>query len=336
MIKAAALLLAAATAACSVDSVRPEVDTGASAPAAVLEESPHAGLPAERQLQLVRQTLERYADFAVAEREGWSSFGGDEPLMGEHWYPPEELGWPDYQGERAEFDFTKPSNLMYTEIGGEKVLTGAAFVVRLREGEAVPEGFTGDRDNWHVHDFVAAIDAATEERPFLRWLAKGWLDRTYFSKGDDRGRLAMVHAWAALPNPDGPFADHNRLLGYMKHGLPVSYAEGASLDAAMGLAIAADGGCDAHLDGRLWIADAGGKTKRAVKDACEAAATDVRAAISEHGDHPHMLNAAAERAWNRFDSVWMDMLSPEERRRIAMMSEHGEGAHGDHGGHEEH
>ena len=144
----------------------------------------------------------------------------------------------------------------------------------------------------------------------------------------------MVHAWAALPNPDGAYADHNRVIGYLKHALPVAYAESAGLDAAMGLAIAAEGGCEGHLEGRLWLADVNGKTKRAIENSCKGAANRARLAIRDHRGDPRRLNTAAARAWNSFDGVWMNLLSPEERRRIAMMSEHDDGAHGDHGGHD--
>lgn len=285
---------------------------------------------AQRQVAQVARAIEKYKNFSVTEAEGWRKFGDDEPLMGEHWYPPESLGWEEYLGSDARLDFARPSNLMYTEIGGEKVLTGVAFVARLAEGERVPEGFAGSADKWHVHDFVRAVNAATEERPLLRWLANWWLDANYRNKGDDRGRLAMVHVWASLPNPDGPFADHNRLLPYMKLGLPTEYAHGGSVDAALGLNLATEGGCDAAAGGKLWIANAKRKQERAIKSACQQAARDVSAALRDHREHPAMLNAAAERAWRGFDAVWNRTLTPVQRERVAAISEHGEGAHGGH------
>lgn len=290
----------------------------------------HVSPAAQRQIAQVADAIEKYKDFSVAEREGWRKFGDDEPLMGEHWYPPESLGWEEYLGSDARLDFTRPSNLMYTEIGGEKVLTGVAFVARLADGERVPEGFAGSGDKWHVHDFVRAVNAATQERPLLRWLANWWLDANYFSKGDDRGRLAMVHVWASLPNPDDPFADHNRLLPYMKLGLPAEYARGASVDAALGLNLATDGGCDVAAGGKLWIANAKRNQERAIKDACQQAARDVSAALRDHREHPAMLNAAAEDAWRGFDAVWNRTLTPVQRERIAAISEHGDDAHGGH------
>ncbi|WP_228242794.1 hypothetical protein [Porphyrobacter sp. GA68] len=290
---------------------------------------------AQREIAVVARAVERYKDFSVAQAEGWRKLGDDEPLMGEHWYPPESVGWEEYLGSDAKLDFSRPSNLMYTQINGEKVLTGVAFIVRLADGETVPEGFTGTADKWHVHDFVRAVNAATQERPLLRWLANWWLEANYFSKGDARGRLAMLHVWATLPNPDGVFADHNRLLPYMKLDLPTRYASGASLDAARGLNLATPGGCDAAAGGKLWIANAKRQQERAIRTSCQTAVRRVEAALREHGEHPAMLNAEAERAWRSFDAVWNATLSPEQRERVAAISEHGSehGAGDAHDGH---
>lgn len=279
------------------------------------------------QIHAVARAVERYKDFDVAKAEGWTKFGDDEALMGEHWSPPKKLGWPDLQGSDARIDWSKPANLMYTDIAGKKTLTGVAFVVRLAEGEAMPEGFAGASDRWHAHDFEKAINAATETRPLLRWLANSWLDSNYRNKGDNRGRLAMVHAWVTLPNPDGIFADYNRLVPYLKHGLPESYATGGTVQAARGLELATPKGCEAATGGRLWIADASKKSTKAIQAACTTAASEVRAYLTEHRAHAAMVNAFAEQAYARFDAVWTSALTPEQRARIAAMSEHG--AHGD-------
>ena len=215
-------------------------------------------LPAQTKAEIhqVADAVQRYRDFGVAQREGWKKFGGDEPLMGEHWYNPRGL---DLVGSDARLDFTRPTNLIYTDIGGKHVLTGVAFTVRIAPGERVPEGFYGDADHWHVHDFERAIEASLVDRPILRALANWWLDANYRSKGDNRGRVAMVHAWVTLPNPDGVFADANRTVPYLKLGLPASFADGASVDAARGLNLATPGGCNEAIDGRAWVANLPGR-----------------------------------------------------------------------------
>lgn len=290
------------------------------APAPKAAAAPAVPVAARTQLDQLRRAVARYADIDVARREGWKRFGGDEPLMGEHWTPPDGR---DYQGADVQLDFTRPNNLMYTRIDGKPVLTGVAYVVRLREGEALPQGFAGDADRWHVHDALHAIQAMTEERPLLRWLANSWIHSQYLAKGDDRGRLAMVHAWVTLPNPDGVFADHNRLLAYRKLGLPDAHADGASLDAARGLSLAAEHGCRDAVDAKLWIADAPRAAGRRIRAACNAQAATVARAVAEHRAHPPMVNAAAEAAWRAFDAVWARELTGAQRARVAALTEHG-------------
>lgn len=269
------------------------------------------------QLDELAAAVRRYGDIELARREGWKPFGGDEPLMGQHWYNP---AGPDYVGHDVRLDFNRPSLLMYSEVGGRMVLTGVAYTVRLRSGEAPPEGFAGTADRWHVHDFAKAVAAATETRPLLRWLANMWLDANYRRHGDDRARVSMVHAWVTLPNPDGVFADFNRTLPYLKLGLPVEWSRGASVEAARGLDLATRNGCAEVADGRLWIAAASDGQKRAIRAACDQEAAAVRGAL---GQGPAAANAAGEMAWWRFDALWTRMLTPEQRDRVAAMGEHG-------------
>lgn len=228
---------------------------------------------------------------------GLDQVGGDEPLMGEHWSPPRRLGWPDYQGPQARLDFARPNNLIYASIGCKRVLTGAAFIVRLAPGEPLPEGFAGSADRWHVHDMKQAIAAAIERGPMLRWLASRRLDSSYRDKGTTRARLAMDHVWAALPNPDGAFANHNRTVPYLKHGLPRRCAP--------------DRRCR-------------GRAEAAVERACASAAREVAAALASHRAHPAMLDAAAAETWLSFERAWESQLSAEQRARIFAITEHGQ------------
>ena len=280
------------------------------------------------QLAAVRQAVAKYGSFAVAEREGWTAFGGDEALMGIHYH---NDAAPDYVSGDP-LDFSRPNNLMYTDIDGQKVLTGVAYVMRIGEGERPPEGFAGSSDRWHVHDFVGAIEAATEERPVLGWIANWWLDQNYRNRGDNRGRLAMAHVWVAMPNPDGVFADFNRTVPYKKLGLPDSYWRGASVAAARGLNLGTNNGCS-YLDGTLWIATARTEQERDIKAACERSGEAVRRAVAAGGKE--RVNRAGERAWADFDAVWQRVLTPAQKARVAAMSEHGSDGHADGEGHME-
>lgn len=279
---------------------------------------PHeAGLPKATtdQIHVTAAAAARYRDFRVAEREGWKKFGGDEPLMGEHWYHP---NGPDYQGSDAQLDFSRPSNLMYTTINGRRVLTGVTFNVRLLDGEALPEGFAGTADRWHAHDMLRAIEAALSDRPILRWFANEWLKANYFDKGDQRGRVAMLHVWVGVPNPDGVFADHNRTLPYLKMGLPASDA--GSMDTAHGIDMATPNGCRELIDGRAWIANLSSRTTRSLHAICRREAAAIRADLASR---PEQLNELAADAYKRFSRAWDANLTPAQRERVDAMTEHG-------------
>ena len=280
---------------------------------------PNLPAPTKAQIHEVADAVARYQDFEVARREGWVKFGGDEPLMGEHWHLDKD--GPDYIDNQP-LDFSRPSNLMYTDIGGRRVLTGVAFIVRIAPGDPVPDGFYGGADHWHVHDFEHAVEAALVDRPILRWLVNGWIDKNYRQKGDNRGRVAMVHAWVTLPNPDGVFANYNRTIPYLKLGLPVDYANGASTEAAQGLNLASKAGCVDAIDGRVWIANLSRATSKALHASCDAESAAIRTKLKASAAE---INDVAAQGWARFDAQWAKLLTLQQRDRIAAMNEHGDG-----------
>lgn len=276
-----------------------------------------AGQSLESQVATARAAAAEFADWRVAKREGWRSFGGDEPLMGQHWYHPEG---PDYvTGDRI--DPARPSNLMYSDIAGERRLVALSYNVRIAPGEPMPEGFAGSQDRWHVHDMTAALHAATETRPVLGWLERGWLERDGASDG--RTRLAMVHLWL-IPNPMGRFAAHNPALAYLDLGLPADWARGVDLDTARGVALATPEGCEEALGGKLWVAAVPGETRRALDNACAQLADYVRKGLEEDRAR---LNARGKAAWDRLEDELDARLTPAQTARIAAMTEHGHGGH---------
>lgn len=295
--------------------------------------APQPALQAQ-QLAAVRAAVARYADPAVAEREGWKKFGGDGPLMGEHYSLTPDRGGVDYVSGMP-LDFRRPSNLMYTMLNGRKVLTGVAFNVRIAPGEPVPEGFAGDADVWHVHDFPKAVAAALQDRPLLRWIADRWGPQHFVGKGDGRGRLAMVHVWTGpIPNPDGPFAHRNRAIPYAKLGLPIAFAEGASESAARGLHLATAKGCAESIDGQLWIANGSSAAKRKLHAACRTAVDHLRPALAS--GRKDEVNRMAEHAWVMFDTEWRRTLTPAQQARIAAITEHGPAGPRQPSGHDHH
>jgi hypothetical protein len=288
-------------------------------PAAAQRGDHAAPTSAARELDTLTRAVQRYRDVEVAQAEGWepSPLGReDAALMGEHWI---RKGARDYApGEPL--DFTEPSNLQYARVKGRRELVGVSYVVRIAPGQPLPQGFSGAADHWHVHDVLRGMEAATEGRPVLRWLANAWIDREYRSKGDDRSRLAMVHAWVTTPSPDGVFSMHNRAIPYLRVGLPLSFARGATDETAMGVDLASPKGCENALGGTLWIAHAKPAQKRSLEATCVGLAVRMRAAVATRDERT--VDAAGAAVWAELDGARRATLSPDQLRRIASVTEH--------------
>lgn len=261
----------------------------------------------ETELATVRTATERYRDHDMAVADGYVKFGGEGPLMGEHWYRRDLVGKP--------LDLSQPSTLQYANIGGERVLVGVAYTLYRRPSDPMPEGFTGDADHWHVHDTAKMRSMLLEDRPGLRWLAERSARRRGLERGG-RTHLTMVHAWVWLDNPSGVFAQEHIALPYLRAGLPSSWAVDRA--AAMGVALLDDSGCSAELKRLQIVAKPDREQRIALADACAEAERAVRAAMRTRDD----LNAAASDAWRGFERTRDAVLTPEQRERLGAMVEH--------------
>ncbi len=294
----------------------------ASAPAAPLSAQQHEhghappapGSALAREVEAVRAATARYRDHRSAEADGFRRFGREGALMGEHWYHPERV--------RRPLDLARPSTLQYATLGGERVLVGVAYTVYQRPGEPLPEGFAGDADRWHTHDVVRIARVLTEDRPVLRWVSERRIRGGRAGAGDGRTRLAMVHAWVWRDNPRGLFAQEHTALPYLRAGLPASFAEAGSVDAAWGVALLDPATCVQETGRVKLLARPGRAAGREVRRACEAASAVVRRERAAGADRER-LNAAAAGAWAGFVRARDAALTPEQRARMAAVVEHG-------------
>lgn len=330
-LRAAVLLLAALVAPAARAGAQHASHAGHGArhgaPAAdAVAESPAVVAERDRQLAALRAAVARYADIEVAKAEGFRMFGRrGAPLMGEHWYREELVGAP--------VDLARPSTLQYALIDGKRVLVGVAFSTIQSRGAALPEGFAGSADQWHVHDRAAIREAVTAGRPVLRAIAERRARRDA-RRGRPTGDLVMLHVWTGLENPEGIFALHHRALPYATLGLPTAWASlpGASMEAARGLALSHDDACDDELRVKRWLAGLSREQRGTLGAQCERSAAAVRSALERQvaGDP---LNAVAAAAWRDYADVVRRTLTAEQRRRAASLTEH-PGATGVGGGHE--
>lgn len=69
----------------------------------------------------------------------------------------------------------------------------------------------------------------TEGRPLLRWLTERRIARGRTQWDAERPELTMVHARVWLDNPDGVFAQDDRVIPYVRVGLPAEWGDMARL-----------------------------------------------------------------------------------------------------------
>ncbi|MEO0761838.1 MAG: hypothetical protein AAFZ09_08510 [Pseudomonadota bacterium] len=270
------------------------------------------------QVAAVRAAVERYRDFDAAIADGWYPFGGEEALVGQHFHHDDT---PDYVAGDA-LDFAQPTHLMYATVAGERVLTGVTFGVRLGPGEAVPEGFAGAADDWHVHDLDRVVEVGMADRPIIRLITQLWLDWWHPSGRDGRRRRAMLHVWVNVENPDGPFALQNPALAYLQHGLDPALAVGRDDAVARGLALALEGGCRRVYGPRLEVAMARGRQMRAILGDCEVEAGRIREALATGGIDGAAPVAA--RAARRMAELYWLTLDADQHDRVGAMADHGD------------
>lgn len=178
-----------------------------------------------------RAGTERYRDPEAARAAGYRPVGPDFPGMGRHWIHPSLI-------LRDTLDPAQPPVLEYAEIGGRPTLVGVAYAVLIKDGTP-PASLPVPVDAWHFHQ------GTVEEESFLR--SHAGVGHAMPGGGP---RIAVLHAWVWLDNPDGLLATDNWALPYARLGYGAPPA-GASRDAARALALAADDGGRAYLEALL-------------------------------------------------------------------------------------
>jgi hypothetical protein len=185
-------------------------------PAALLLLAAVQGASLDDFIARARTGTERYRDPQVARAAGYRPIGPDFPGMGQHWL---------HSGLilRDTLDAGAPPVLEYAEIGGKVTLVGVAYG-KLVRAEPPPRVAGVPDDAWHFHG------GTVEEESFLR-------SHAGLEHADTGPRIAVLHAWIWLDNPDGLFATDNWALPYARLGYAMP--RGAPADAARALALAA-------------------------------------------------------------------------------------------------
>jgi len=166
----------------------------------------------------------------AARLAGYHPVGPDFPGMGRHWIHTSLILRPTP-------DPAQPPVLEYAEINGIPTLVGVAYAV-LVNADTAPPSLPVPAAAWHFHR------GTVDEESFLRSHA----GVSHMMPGGAAGgpRLAVVHAWIWLDNPDGLLATDNWALPYARLGLHVP--SHGSHAAARALALAAGDGGRMYLE----------------------------------------------------------------------------------------
>jgi hypothetical protein len=132
-------------------------------------------------------------------------------------------------------DPAQPPVLEYAELNGTPTLVGVAYAV-LVKGDTAPASLPVPADAWHFHQ------GTVDEESFLRSHAGA----SHMMPGP---RLAVVHAWIWLDNPEGLLATDNWALPYARLGLTMP--PHTSRAAARAVALAAGDGGRLYLEALL-------------------------------------------------------------------------------------
>ena len=173
-----------------------------------------------------------YRDPQVARAAGYRPVGPDFPGMGRHWIHPGLI-------LRDTLDPAAPPILEYAEIEGRPTLVGVAYA-KLVHDATPPAGLPVPPAAWHFHQ------GTVEEESFLRSHA-GLVHSA--PAGTREPRIAVLHAWIWLENPDGLLATDNWALPYARLGYRMP--PGASPDAARAVGLAAGDAGRAYVEALL-------------------------------------------------------------------------------------
>jgi hypothetical protein len=231
----------------------------------------------------------RYREPDSARLAGYRPVGPDFPGMGRHWVHPSLI-------LRDTVEAGEPSVLEYAEISGQLTLVGVAYAVLVKDG-AAPTSLPVPPAAWHFHQ------GTVEEESFLRSHA----GLGHVMPGP---KIAVLHAWIWLDNPDGVLATDNWALPYARMGYRAPAALARTV--ARALALAADDGGRAYLEALIHaVGQPNDEEMKALS------AVVARHQVSARVQAPNVANLEA--CWSALWDEVKSSVGPEVWERLAAL-----------------
>lgn len=246
-------------------------------------------------LAQARSGTARFQNPDSARAAGYRPVGPDFPGMGRHWVHPSLI-------LRDTPDAAQPTVLEYAEISGRLTLVGVAYAVLVKDGTP-PSALPVPASAWHFHQ------GTVEEESFLR-------SHAGMAHDMPGPKIAVLHAWVWLANPDGVLATDNWALPFARAGLAAPLR--LSRTAARALALADDGG-------RLYmeaLLHAVGQPNDAEMSALAAVVRRHQGEARAHGSRVDELEACWLAFWQDVKTtvrpeVWARLLDLHPLERVA-------------------
>jgi hypothetical protein len=247
----------------------------------------------------------RYASQEAAIADGFRRVGTDFPAMGEHW-----VNLPQVMADS--FAPARPSVLTYIKVGGVPRLVGVAYIKLLGPHEQPPD-FAPAQGHWHEHN------GSIVEESFLAG------HEAHTSEGDLR--VAILHAWIWIENPDGLFVTDNWSLPFVRLGATMPDARGRDAARSAALATAAADYYSQAIDAALAPSPAErSRLEATLADYRRRATADLRTATARG----HLTAVEAERLADLWPEMWRSLETAlparaetlrEVRRRVSGMTD---------------
>ncbi|MSR07740.1 MAG: hypothetical protein EXR93_11845 [Gemmatimonadetes bacterium] len=287
--------------------------------------------PPDSVVRAVQAVLRPFADTSAARAAGFvplaiGRFQDGTPFQGIHWIHLRRLR----QGSTG---LSEPTFLLYAPVGNDLRLVGAAYGERIGHEDEAPAGIGAAPAEWHLHQACFAI-------PGIGFtLADGVDDCRELGGIPGPRQTAMVHVWAGLPSPEGPFSHDNVALPFVALGLaPPSAADMEDHERgmewrALAVALADSYGFRLPFVKRLDITEARSPLQDSVavhREAIRRLAIDLRAADARKDEAASASLRSGIRAHGDFLHALYDRIAPTPEVRNRLDAQFAQSAGGHH------
>lgn len=162
----------------------------------------------------------RYRRLEAAIADGYRRVGIDFPTLGEHWAHIATAATSGLDPER-------PPVIIYVRTGNGPELAGLAYTALLQPGDPYPAWPAGSHV-WHEHNGSIEEESAP-------------LSHALMVPSRGRVRVAVMHAWVWVENPDGIWMSDNPALPFHRLGLQIPGLSPDLMRAAHAAALLTDG-----------------------------------------------------------------------------------------------